>query len=504
MTSGVREEKEPAETNVVKWLYPGAAGTVDTGGHSSSAGDTTSVTSDMDSELQTDQSVQGSEGEQLAAMEKSSPTTSGPDSEVGSLDDLPTDRNNISEDISKQVAAASNYVGSFFSASSWKQTSSSAQESSEKNEEVEENAKNTKNSSIMGGSFLSAFGSKVPGFSKASPTEEEEKVDNENEKTEKEETGSFFSSAFNKMGISNMASSITMENISGKMASAAGATYPDTPPAEGETKEDNTEEEEGWNYSTFSSALTKASKVAADYSKVIQDSVSKAPMLAEFNHEQEEFIRSKGDKEQPTAPWSGYQNEEELREKVLALSEDRRNFLRSPPAGVNFDFEYSAVAAHAVVLLKEDPRLSQMRYELVPKKVKEDEFWRNYFYRVGLVKQSFELSNSLATDNNKDKKTTSLPGPLEDDDHLNPSSGDQDDEFVSELHQASSKDLAEADEAMKKLGLSKNDAEWEAELEGELNEYEMVGEDGEGDTNPDENPEWENQIQEMLDAESKK
>ena len=29
---------------------------------------------------------------------------------------------------------------------------------------------------------------------------------------------------------------------------------------------------------------------------------------------------------------------------------------------------------------------------MVPKKVKEDEFWRNYFYRVGLAKQSFELA----------------------------------------------------------------------------------------------------------------
>jgi hypothetical protein len=54
------------------------------------------------------------------------------------------------------------------------------------------------------------------------------------------------------------------------------------------------------------------------------------------------------------------------------------------------------VAAHAVVLLQEDPRLERMRYELVPKRVKEDEFWRNYFYRVGLVKQSFELTNGLA------------------------------------------------------------------------------------------------------------
>ena len=53
------------------------------------------------------------------------------------------------------------------------------------------------------------------------------------------------------------------------------------------------------------------------------------------------------------------------------------------------------------------------------------------------------------------------------------------------------------------LSLLQNDTEWEAELEGELNEYEMVGDDGEAETAED-NPEWENQIEEMLEAESKK
>merc|ERR1719228_859668 len=295
-----------------------------------------------------------------------------------------------------------------------------------------------------------------------------------------------------------------MENLSGKVAAAAGATYPDTPPngEEGSKEEGEDKKEENWSYTSLTSAISKASKVASDYSKVLQDSVNKAPLLADFNHEQQEFIKSKGEKEQPSAPWSGYQNEEELKEKVLAISEDRRNCLRAPPSGVNFDFEYSAVAAHAVVLLAEDPRLKQLRYELVPKKVKEDEFWRNYFYRVGLVKQSFELSNSMSADVKKEKQDKSVPKPVDDDSDNPPASTDQDDEFVSDLHQASSKDLAEADEAMKKLGLSKNDAEWEAELEGELNEYEMVGDD-EGADGAD-NPEWENQIQEMLEAESKK
>ena len=37
------------------------------------------------------------------------------------------------------------------------------------------------------------------------------------------------------------------------------------------------------------------------------------------------------------------------------------------------------------------------RYELVPKVVKEDEFWRNYFYRLNLVKQSFDLKDLVSS-----------------------------------------------------------------------------------------------------------
>ena len=41
------------------------------------------------------------------------------------------------------------------------------------------------------------------------------------------------------------------------------------------------------------------------------------------------------------------------------------------------------------------------RYELVPKQVKEDEFWRNYFYRVNLIKQSFDLKDMESSANLK-------------------------------------------------------------------------------------------------------
>ncbi len=155
------------------------------------------------------------------------------------------------------------------------------------------------------------------------------------------------------------------------------------------------------------------------------------------------------------APWSGYQNEDDLKEKILALSADSRNFLRAPPGGVNFDLETAGVAAHALVLLKEDPRLERMRYELVPKKVKEDEFWRNYFYRVGLVKQSFELTHGLAEVAPPVANLTTNNPHVAVEEQEQEQSGHHEDEFVSDSHRVSSQDLAEADEAVKKLGLAK-------------------------------------------------
>lgn len=49
----------------------------------------------------------------------------------------------------------------------------------------------------------------------------------------------------------------------------------------------------------------------------------------------------------------------------------------------------------AMATLKEDPNLERMRFYLVPKEVEELVFWRNYFYRVSLLKQ-FALTSSGA------------------------------------------------------------------------------------------------------------
>jgi len=481
-------EKEEA---VVKWLYPGADE------------DQPSV-SDMESELQTDKSFNGSEA--------SSPTTSGPEvslsseaSAAATPDSAPPTITELGNKMTAASTAASTYMGSLL-ASSWysgapKATPAelAAETADGKMAAGDGEVSQEKPAAASGiSSFSSAFFNtigKVSGQSKESTAETEkdkedgkEKGEAEENKEEKEASSGFgyFSSALSA-GFSGLSSSISSDFLGDKKAEGN---------EEGEKPEENEGDFFSSAFSTAASTYTKVGQAASTYTKVIQDTVSKAPMLAEFNQEQTNFIKSKGETDIPVAPWSGYLKEEELKEKIINLSLDQRNFLRAPPSGVEFDMENDAVRTHAVVLLKEDPRLEKIRYELVPKQIKEAEFWRNYFYRVGVLQQSYELD--MATVKKETKKAVSAKVVEEEGEGVAPSTQDHDDEFVSDSHQVSSKDLAEADEAMKKLGLDKNEAEWEAELEGEL-EYEMV----QGENADMDNPEWEEQIQELLDAESK-
>nr|CAD7420138.1 unnamed protein product [Timema poppensis] len=92
-------------------------------------------------------------------------------------------------------------------------------------------------------------------------------------------------------------------------------------------------------------------------------------LLGEFNKEQEAFIKEKQGKNSDAAvpPWVGCPNENSLKEECLTLSTDRRNFVRSPPAGVEFQFDYEVTYPVAMATLAEDPNLEKMRFELVPK-----------------------------------------------------------------------------------------------------------------------------------------
>lgn len=95
-------------------------------------------------------------------------------------------------------------------------------------------------------------------------------------------------------------------------------------------------------------------------------------------------------------PWVGYNEEETIQQQILALSavsfrsmfksldhliildnmteyecfifvQDKRNFLRDPPAGVQFHFDFEQMYPVALVMLQEDELLNRMRFDLVPK-----------------------------------------------------------------------------------------------------------------------------------------
>lgn len=244
------------------------------------------------------------------------------------------------------------------------------------------------------------------------------------------------------------------------------------------------------------SAVNKAGKTVSEASAKIKETVEKNSILGEFNKEQEAFVKSQsGTSTTALPPWVGCANEEALKEECLSLSTDRRNFVRSPPAGVDFQFDYEVSYGIAMAIMEQDPNLEKMRYELVPKVISEENFWRNYFYRVSLICQANELS-FMSREGDSQSATETYTS-----DQLIDSASKDMHEFVSDTLQASSEDLVEVQEGMKKLvlGAKNKEEEWERELEAELQDYELVSEQKSTNSKSDN---WEQEIEEMLQDET--
>ncbi|XP_067674337.1 synapse-associated protein 1-like isoform X1 [Haliotis asinina] len=267
-----------------------------------------------------------------------------------------------------------------------------------------------------------------------------------------------------------------------------------------------------------------AGKTVADTASKLKTTVEEKTMIGDFVKEQDKFVSQKKDltKQQDASvpPWIGYNEEEVMKEQILALSADKRNFLRNPPSGVQFQFDFNTIQPVAMATLQEDPNLQKMRFELVPKLVKEEVFWRNYFYRVSLIKQSTQLTSlaqssgstgesrsssssrrsstgsehreatqgtdAASSEDSSSPKTVPVEA-AEKVEELPPESPPADNEFVSDAFNAD--ELSEEDirKEMEQLGVGEDKKEadskegedipqWEKELQQELQEYEMVNE----------------------------
>lgn len=250
------------------------------------------------------------------------------------------------------------------------------------------------------------------------------------------------------------------------------------------------------------------------------DGIIDKTILGDFQKEQEKFVQEKNAKKTDAAvpPWVGYNEEETIQQQILALSADKRNFLRDPPAGVQFQFDFEQMYAVALVMLQEDELLNRMRFDLVPKQVKEDVFWRNYFYRVSLIKQSAQLTALAAQQQREEEKNTASTLNDNISESIRPktppvaisakakASQEEEDistspvsEFVSDAFDACDINQEDLRKEMEQLVLDKKDeetADWEKELQQELQEYEVVVDPENRDDN------WDREIEEMLQDDS--
>ncbi|XP_053563378.1 synapse-associated protein 1 [Bombina bombina] len=283
----------------------------------------------------------------------------------------------------------------------------------------------------------------------------------------------------------------------------------------------------------FASVATKKiSESVAETAQTIKKSVEEGKIdgiidktiIGDFQKEQEKFVQEKSKKTEAAAPpWVGYNEEETIQQQILALSADRRNFLRDPPAGVHYNFDFEQMYPVALVMLQEDELLNRMRFDLVPKLVKEEVFWRNYFYRVSLIKQSAQLTalaaqqatgkndkvNGRQNDGDLEETVRPKTPPVaiksqlkshEEEEEISTSPGVS--EFISDAFDASNLNQEDLRKEMEQLVLDKKDEhdngeeeseDWIKELQEVVQEYEVVSD---SDKIKDEN--WDKEIEELL------
>lgn len=274
----------------------------------------------------------------------------------------------------------------------------------------------------------------------------------------------------------------------------------------------------------------QATEVVTEKAKEITKTVEDKTFLGDFAKEQEKFVTENKEREKKSEaalpPWVGYNEEESMKSQILALSQDKRNFLRNPPSGIQFQFDFETVYPVAMSTLQEDKNLQKMRFDLVPKQVTEETFWRNYFYRVSLIKQSTQLTSlaqqtgntegrssdrsrdSSSSSENREKSPAQAIKKEREDSEITAESP-QDNEFISDAFQDDQISEEDLKKEMEMLGVedgkfkdeeaadSENIPQWEKDLQKELQDYEMVN-----DNNDLDDLDLENEILQQIENET--
>ncbi|KAL5964253.1 Synapse-associated protein 1 [Taenia solium] len=176
---------------------------------------------------------------------------------------------------------------------------------------------------------------------------------------------------------------------------------------------------------------TKLADGLKNAAKQISEKITSSAPFVEFDRAQSDFVSTKnkegceadtilstpdfllissGDK---GCDEKDKKRQQRVKEQVLRLSLEEQNFLRPPPHGSCFQWNQKLARQYmpiAKALLQEDPNLAALRFRLVPRRVKEDDFWRNYFYRVSLIRQSEDLPGEIVPPTSKPVATNGSQG----------------------------------------------------------------------------------------------
>uniref|UniRef100_A0A2K6TA82 Synapse associated protein 1 n=1 Tax=Saimiri boliviensis boliviensis TaxID=39432 RepID=A0A2K6TA82_SAIBB len=162
----------------------------------------------------------------------------------------------------------------------------------------------------------------------------------------------------------------------------------------------------------FASAATKKiTESVAETAQTIKKSVEEGKIddiidktiIGDFQKEQKKFVEEQHTKK------SG------MHVPICPSIPDKRNFLRDPPAGVQFNFDFDQMYPVALVMLQEDELLSRMRFALVPKLTEPSNYCLSYSHFLEAVRPKTPpvvIKSQLKTQEDEEDISTS-PGVSE-------------------------------------------------------------------------------------------
>ncbi|EGG20245.1 hypothetical protein DFA_07368 [Cavenderia fasciculata] len=113
--------------------------------------------------------------------------------------------------------------------------------------------------------------------------------------------------------------------------------------------------------------------------------------------ESEDQNKQSNDDELLLPPWMDFElddkeSEKQIIDRILDLKMSKKTFMNSPPIDSDYTQEFDDfLIAIAKSTLKYDKNMERVRFLLVPRFISEEQFWKNWYYRVMEVRKEYNI-----------------------------------------------------------------------------------------------------------------